>query len=300
MEDLLRRLGRGEILVADGAMGSLLMERGLESGQCPEELNLTSPGLLEEIAGLYLEAGADIVQTNTFGGSPLKLAAFSLDHRAAEVNGEAVAAVRRAVDGRAYLSASCGPSGRILKPYGDTAPEEVGESFEVQMLAFAEAGCDLICIETMIDLQEMLLALSAAKRVAPGIPVMATMTFNSTPRGYFTVMGDTVAEAAGALADAGADVVGSNCGNGTENMIEIAREFREHTSLPLVIQSNAGLPEVHGGDVVYPESPEFMAGKVPELLDAGVSVIGGCCGTTPEHIHRIREAVDACSPGRGR
>jgi 5-methyltetrahydrofolate--homocysteine methyltransferase len=293
MDSLLDRIHRGDVLVADGAMGSLLMERGLRRGQCPEELNLTSPGLLEEIAGLYLEAGADIIQTNTFGGSPLKLADYSLDDRAHLVNRNAVESVRKAVAGKAYVSGSCGPSGKLLKPYGDTDPEEVLESFGIQMQALADAGCDVICIETMMDLEEMLLALSAAKQEAPGIPVMATMTFDSTPRGFFTMMGNTIGKSAAAMEEAGADVVGSNCGNGIENMVRIASEFREHTRRPVIIQSNAGLPETRGGEVVYPETPEFMAGRVSALIDAGVSIIGGCCGTTPEHIRSIRYSVDS-------
>jgi len=291
MERLLDRLHDGEILIADGAIGSLLIERGLISGHCPEELNLTQLGILEEIAGLYLDAGADIIQTNTFGGSPLKLAAYSLEDKASIINRNAIAAVMNAVSGRAYISASCGPSGKLLKPYGDTDSELILESFEVQMRAFAEAGCDVICIETMMDLEEMLLALSAAKKMAPGIPVMTSMTFNATPRGFFTIMGDRIEQTAHTLEDAGADIVGSNCGNGIENMIRIAREFREHTGLPILIQSNAGLPEMRDGEVFYPETPEFMALKAEELVDAGVSIIGGCCGTTPEHIRMIRSRI---------
>ena len=192
MNNLLERLGRGEILVADGAMGTMLFERGLESGDCPEAMNLSNIDVLEDIAGLYLDAGADIIQTNTFGGSPLKLASYSLADEATLINSNAVLAVKRAVSGRAYVSASCGPCGKILKPYGDTDPEAVYESFEIQMQAFAESGCDVICIETMMDLREMLLALRAAKEKAPGIPVMTTMTFDDTPKGFFTIMGDTI------------------------------------------------------------------------------------------------------------
>jgi 5-methyltetrahydrofolate--homocysteine methyltransferase len=292
MERLTDRLNGGKILIADGAMGTMLIERGLKSGECPESLNLTRADILEEIAGMYLDAGADIIQTNTFGGSPLKLASYNLDDRASEINRNAVAAVRKTVADRAFVSASCGPSGRILKPYGDTDPETVLESFEMQMQAFSDAGCDVICIETMIDLREALLALRAAKNRAPGITVMTTLTFDVTPRGFFTVMGDTVEKAAHALEESGADLIGSNCGNGIEDMVRIARKFRIHTTLPVVIQSNAGLPVIKGDGVVYPETPEFMAEKALELIDAGVSIIGGCCGTTPAHIRAIK---DACS-----
>lgn len=291
MKKLLERLSNGEILVADGAMGTMLFERGLGRGECPEGFNLTKLDVLEDIAKLYLDAGADIIQSNTFGGSPLKLAAYSLADKAPLINRNAVRAVAKVVAGRAYVSASCGPCGKILKPYGDTDPEVVYESFEVQMEAFAEAGCDVICIETMMDLREMLLALKAARSKAPGIPVMATMTFDATPKGFYTIMGDTIEKAAHALEEAGADVIGSNCGNGIENMIRIAVEYRKHTTLPLIIQSNAGLPLIEKGELVYPETPEFMAEKAKELVDAGVSVIGGCCGTGPAHIRAIRDSI---------
>ncbi len=291
MNKLLERLNNGEILVADGAMGTMLFERGLKSGECPEGLNLSRLDILEDIARLYLDAGADIIQTNTFGGSPLKLASYSLEDKAPLINRNAVAAVKRVVSGRAYVSASCGPCGKILKPYGDTDPEDVYESFEIQMQAFVESGCDVICIETMMDLGEMLLALKATKKKAPGIPVMATMTYDATPKGFFTIMGDTIEKAARTLEEAGADVIGSNCGNGIENMIGIAWEYRKYTTLPLIIQSNAGLPLFEDGELVYLETPEFMAQKSKELVDAGVSIIGGCCGTTPEHIRAIRNSI---------
>lgn len=291
MNGLLQRLHNGEILVADGAMGTMLFERGLGSGECPEAINLSRLDVLEDIAKLYLDAGADIIQSNTFGGSPLKLASYSLADSASLINRNGVSAVRKVVAGRAYVSASCGPCGKILKPYGDTAPEDIYESFEVQMQAFAESGCDVICIETMMDLGEMLLALKAARKKAPGIPVMATMTFDATPKGFFTVMGVTIEKAACTLEEAGADVIGSNCGNGIEDMVRIAREYRKHTTLPLIIQSNAGLPILENGELVYPETPEFMAEKAKELVDAGVSIIGGCCGTGPAHIRAIKKSI---------
>lgn len=291
MKKLLERLSSGEILVSDGAMGTMLFERGLKNGECPEEINLSRPSILEDIASLYLDAGADIIQTNTFGGSPLKLASYSLEDKAPLINRNAVSAVKKVVAGKAYVSASCGPCGKILKPYGDTDPEVISESFETQMQAFAEAGCDVICIETMMDLREALLAVRAAKSKAPGIPVITTMTYDDTSRGFFTIMGDTIEKAARILEESGADVIGSNCGNGIENMIRIAREYRKHTTLPIIIQSNAGLPLIENGELVYPETAEFMAEKSKELVDAGVSIIGGCCGTTPEHIRAIRNSI---------
>jgi 5-methyltetrahydrofolate--homocysteine methyltransferase len=188
---------------------------------------------------------------------------------------------------------SCGPSGRLLEPYGDTSPDAMAESFRRQIAALIGAGVDAVCVETMTDLAEAEVAIRAAKAVSPTTPVLATMTFDPTPRGYHTVMGVSVEAAARGLAAAGADAVGSNCGNGIEHMVAIAREFRRHTTLPLVIQANAGLPRSAHGKTVYDETPEFMADKARELLAIGVGVIGGCCGTTPAHIAALRAMVDA-------
>ncbi|KPJ49975.1 hypothetical protein AMJ40_04295 [candidate division TA06 bacterium DG_26] len=293
MENLLERLQKGDILVGDGAMGTILIERGLRPGEAPESLNLTRPEVAEEVSRLYLEAGAQIVQTNTFGGSPLKLSFYSLEDRTEEINRNAVLAARSAVDDRAYISASCGPSGRLLKPYGDTEPDDLYRSFRRQMRVLIDAGVDMVCVETMTDLTEATLAVKAAKDVSSSIPVAATMTFEATPRGFYTVMGVSVAEAAEGLECAGADIIGSNCGNGIENMIRIARELKEQTESLLMIQSNAGIPQFLGNRPVYPETPEFMAERAKELVSIGVSIIGGCCGTTPAHIREIRQAVDS-------
>ena len=291
MRSLLERLAAGEVLVGDGGWGTLLTTRGLAPGEAPEALNRSRPEVLEEIARLYLEAGADLVTTNSFGGSPARLRRCGLDGQTEEINRAAVAAVRRAVGGRAYVSASVGPSGHVLKPYGDGDPDEIGAGFERQIRALAEAGADLVCIETMVDLREAVLAVRAARAVAPALPVLATMTFERTRRGFFTVMGAPVEQAARELGEAGADILGSNCGNGSEVMVEIAREFRAHTARPIAIQPNAGLPETRGGETVYPETPEFMAEQARALVRAGVSIVGGCCGTTPEHIRALRAAV---------
>jgi 5-methyltetrahydrofolate--homocysteine methyltransferase len=292
MQALLERIRNGEVLVADGAIGTMLMGRGLKPGEPPEFFNLTRIEVLEEIARLYLDAGADIIQTNTFGASPLKLSLYLLADKTEEINRNAVLAVRMVVKDNAYISASCGPSGKILKPYGDNEPGEVYKSFERQMGALIKAGVDIICVETMIDLNEAILAVRAAKTLSPSIPVIATMTFDLIPKGFYTVMGVSVKDAAVELEKAGADIIGSNCGNGIENMIKIAREFRQHSRRPIIIQSNAGIPETRGEETVYPETPEFMAEQAKELLTIGVSIIGGCCGTTPEHIRALRKVVD--------
>jgi 5-methyltetrahydrofolate--homocysteine methyltransferase len=255
-------------------------------------MNLVKPEVLAEVAGLYLSAGADLITTNTFGGSPLNLAGYGLDDRTEEINGAAVEVLGPVTEGRAYISASIGPTGRILEPYGDTAQEIVAEAFTRQIGALIEAGADIVCVETMIDLREAELAVSAARSLSTEIPVIATMTFNATPRGFFTTMGTTVEQACATLIEAGADIVGSNCGNGIDTMIEIAGEFAKHSSVPVIIQSNAGLPENREGELVYPESPDYMAERIGQLMDLGVGIIGGCCGTTPDHIRAIRSAID--------
>lgn len=293
MKPFLERIEQGEILVGDGAIGSLLMARAkdLIKGKCPEVLNLSRPDILEEIAKLYLDAGADVIQTNTFGGSPMKLADYGLEDQMEAINRAAVRAVKKVVEGKAYVSASIGPSGKMLKPYGTVEPDALYDNFLKQICVIFEAGADIICVETMTDIQEATLAVKAARSLSAEIPIMATMTYDKTPRGFFTMMGVKIEQAAKELEAAGANIIGTNCGNGIENMILIAKEYRSVTKLPLLIQSNAGLPEIRGDETVYPETPEFMAEKAKELAAAGVGVIGGCCGTTPEHIRTIKQTI---------
>ncbi len=291
MDDIRERLARGDVILGDGAWGTLLMARGLPPGEPPESFNLNRPEVIEEIAALYLEAGADIVTTNTFGGSPLKLESFGLADRTEDINALAVAAVRRSVGDRAYVSASMGPTGRLLLPFGDTDPARMAAAFERQAAALAGAGVDLFCVETMTDLNEAILAVKAIRAVAPRVPIMATMTFEKTRRGFFSVMGVSIPAAASQLQAAGADIVGSNCGFGIDTMIDIAREFKQHAVVPIAIQANAGLPIMSGGVTVYPETPDDVAARGPDLLAAGVQIVGGCCGTTPAHIRALRALI---------
>jgi len=291
MKPVLERLKAGEILISDGALGTQLIERGLGQGACPESWNLTRPEVIAEVARLYLDAGADLVTTNTFGASPVKLSCYGLSEKTGEINAEGVRIVREAVGDRAFIMGSFGPSGQLLKPFGDAEPEVLRQSYERQLKALVEAGVDVLCLETMTDLQEAAIAVKAARALSSQIPVIATMTFDRTPRGFFTIMGTSIEKACKGLAEAGADVVGSNCGNGIEAMVEIAREFKKHTALPVIIQANAGLPQVRGGRTTYPETPELFGEKTRDLLAAGVSIVGGCCGTSPDHIRAIKRTV---------
>jgi 5-methyltetrahydrofolate--homocysteine methyltransferase len=311
------RLRAREVLISDGALGTELFARGLGAGECPENWNLAHPEILEEIARSYAEAGADFVTTNTFGGSPMKLAAYELSDRIEEINRAGVDAVRRGIararDGagtaprRVYVLGSCGPCGKLLKPYGDADPDDVRAGFVAQAGILIAAGADMIAIETMTDLAEAVLAVEGVVQAAQAafsaaepstaetsggrVPIAVTMTFERTRRGFFTIMGNDIPTVATRLAAAGAEIVGSNCGTGIDDMIDVARAFRAATDLPILIQPNAGLPSLENDSLVYHETPEAFAQKSRALVNAGVAIIGGCCGTTPEHIRMLRGSI---------
>jgi len=289
MQSLTERLTKPGVLIADGAIGTMLFMRGLNPGECPERINLERSAILEEIARLYLHAGAEIIQTNTFGGSPIKLAMYSLDNKTEEINARAVQAVRKIVRDEAHVSASCGPTGKLLEPFGDTNPEVVYEAFRRQMSVLIGEGVDMICIETMTDLNEASLAVQAARSISSSIPICATMTFDATPRGFYTIMGVTIEQVVKGLTKAGVDIIGSNCGNGIKNMIAISKEFKKNTTLPVIIQSNAGMPILKDGISIYPETPKYMAEQSRELIDIDIKILGGCCGTTPAHIAAFKK-----------
>lgn len=276
--------------MSDGALGTMLIARGLQPGQCPEFLNLEKPEWLIDIARGYLEAGSDIISANTFGASPLKLADYGLEDKTEEINRIGIELVKSVAKGRAYTAASIGSTGKLLQPYGDADPVDVHRNYMRQIKTLVEAGADIILIETMIDLDEAVIAVKAAREISLTIPISAAMTFNKTENGYFTVMGTHIKDVASSLEEAGANIIGSNCGNGLEMMIEIAREFKTATSLPIIIQSNAGLPEIKGGELHYTESASFFRERTPELMEAGVSIIGGCCGTTPDYVRAMKTA----------
>ena len=295
--DLNSRLAGGKILLADGAMGTQLQAAGLGPGEAPENWNLVHPAVLESVASAYIKAGSDLVHTNSFGASPLKLAAHGLADRCEQINRAAASAAIRGVAGRGLVSGSIGPCGQLLVPYGEIDPAEVLDGFRIQAGALVAGGVDMLTVETMIDLNEAVLAVQAAREAIGEGAVLASLTFEPTPRGWFTIMGNDIPTVVRELAAAGADVVGSNCGQGTEVMSAVARDFATATDLPLLIQANAGLPSLKNGEVHYPESPADMAAFLPELLAAGVKIVGGCCGTTPAHIAALRKALEEFAGG---
>jgi 5-methyltetrahydrofolate--homocysteine methyltransferase len=291
MQPFLSRIRERRAILGDGAWGSLLIQRGLPSGLAPEAWTLQRPDVVRAIAEEYLAAGAEILTTNTFGGSPTRLRTAGLDDRLEDINARGVELLRGVAHGRAWVSASVGPTGGLLKPLGSLDAQDAYEGFARQIRALVTAGADLICVETMTDLAEALLAVRAAKGVAPGVPVIATMTFDLTARGPFTVMGVSVEQAARELAGAGADLVGANCGNGVDQMLDVARAFVAHARVPLAFRPNAGLPVIEGGRVVYTQTPEQFAAAAAGLLQEGVAIVGGCCGTTPAHIRALATVV---------
>ena len=275
-----------KVLIADGAWGTELSKRGLQPGDCPEKWNLDHAADVKAVAAAYVQAGADVILSNTFGGNPLKLAKAGLEQRVEEVNRLGASISKEAARGKALVFASVGPTGKFMEPLGTITEQQMVECFARQARALAEGGADGIVIETFTDLAEARAALRAVKENT-ALPAAISMTFSRGPAGFATMMGVKPQQAAEVLEAAGADIVGSNCGTGIKDMIEVARLMRPATSLPLWIKPNAGLPELVGGKTVFRETPAEMAKHFKALVDAGANVIGGCCGTTPEHIRML-------------
>jgi 5-methyltetrahydrofolate--homocysteine methyltransferase len=270
----------GRVLVSDGAWGTFLYQMDLKPGECPERWCLERFADVRDIAKSYIDAGADMVETNSFGGSRIKLKSFGLEDKAAAINEAAARASREAAGDRLVIME-------------EVTREELYDAFREQAVALEKGGADALCIETMMDAEEAVIAVRAA-RENTGCEVICTFTFDKTASGgYRTMMGITPAEAAAAVLEAGADIIGTNCGNGMERMIEIVSELRAACpDTPILVHANAGLPEMVDGKNVYPETPEFMAALVPKIVQAGANIVGGCCGTTPAHIAAIRLSVD--------
>ena len=290
MSKLLERIEAGEILISDGATGTWLQAHGLEPGGCPEELNASRPELIQQMAGEYFGAGSDIVETNSFGGSQYMLKKYDHGDRTEELNRLAAEHARAAAPNGAFVLGSIGPTGEFIEPMGTATETEMFEAFAEQARGLADGGADAFCIETMSDYGEISLAIRAAKETT-GLPVMATMTFDKGPRGYFTMMGITPEQAAEQLVEAGADVIGSNCGIAIEQMIEIIAKMRSTTDQPILTHVNAGIPAIEGGEIVYPDTPDHMAGQMQQMVEAGANIVGGCCGTGPDHVRAFVKAL---------
>ena len=289
--NILDELRQGKVLLSDGAWGTLLQSKGLNPGECPELWNITHRKDVSDIAEAYLNAGCDIIETNSFGASRLKLSQYGLGDRVNELN-EAAASISREIAGTdKHVAGSVGPTGKMLL-MGDVTGEELYENYKEQSIALEKGGADIIIIETMTDLDEATFAVKAA-RENTNCTVIVTMTFSKDLKGeFFTMMGVSPFEMVNSMKAAGAHIVGSNCGNGIRDMISIVTEIRAvDMNIPVIIQANAGLPEYIDGKTVFRESPEMMASYIPDLLKEGANIIGGCCGTTPEHIREMGKAL---------
>ena len=288
---LLELIEQGKTLVSDGAWGTFLQEKGLEAGKCPEQWNDIHPEAVLDIARGYIAAGADMIETNSFGGNRFKLEAFGLESQVYLLNRKAAELSRQAAGNEKYVLGSIGPTGKMLI-MGDVTEEELYDAFKEQAVALYEGGADAIIIETMTAIDEASIAVKAARENTP-CEVICTMTFDHLVTGdYRTMMGVSPAEMVVALKESGVHILGANCSNGIEGMIKITEEIRSVDSqIPILIHANAGLPVLQGICTVFPESPDMMAAFAPRLAKAGANIIGGCCGTTPEHIHRLVEVL---------
>ncbi len=278
------------IHIFDGAMGTMLQAGGLKPGACPELMNIEQPDVVRGVHEAYIKAGATIIETNTFGASALKLAHYGLAHRVTELNSAAVAIAKAAANGRAKVAGSMGPTGRFISPLGDLEFNEAYQSFYEQAKALADAGADYIIIETCIDLQEMRAALLAAKD-ACGLPVICQLSYSEDGR---TVTGTDPQTAAVTLEAMGADIIGVNCSLGPEQLLPIVKSIAENCRVPVSVQPNAGMPYLENGETHFPMGPEDFGAWGPKLLAAGATYIGGCCGTTPEHINALARSLKDC------
>ena len=282
---------KGNVLVSDGAWGTFLQKKGLKPGECPELWNSTHRDEVLDIARSYIEAGADMIETNSFGGSRLKLEKYGLAHRTTELNREAAAISREAAGPGKWVLGSVGPTGKLLM-MEEVTHEELYDVFREQAEALEAGGADAIVVETMTDLEEAVIAVRAAWENT-SLPVICTMTFDRLVTGdYRTMMGVSPGEMVIPLMEAGASVIGANCGNGMAGMVDIVQAIRsENSEVPILVHANAGMPVYADGETVFPETPCEMATHAADLVAAGANIIGGCCGTTPEHIRMLKEKI---------
>jgi 5-methyltetrahydrofolate--homocysteine methyltransferase len=283
-------LANHKTVIFDGAMGTMLMAAGLKAGENPELWNLEKPSLVMDIHRKYYEAGSDVVHTNTFGGSAIKLADKGLSDKMERVNVEAAKIARESCPVGKFVAGDIGPTGKLLKPLGNLVIEEAEEAFFMQAQALIKGGVDLISIETMFSLEEALAALRATKRLG-NVLVIAGLTFNRTKKGFFTMMGEGVAQAVSAFEQAGADVIATNCSLGSRDMIDLTKELRAVTRKPILIQPNAGKPVTQKGVTSYQQTPAEFAQDGKEIKNSGADMIGGCCGTNPEFIRSLAKAL---------
>lgn len=286
MKSLFEKLNYDSVLISDGAWGTMLQAKGLQAGDCPELWNIEYPDRVGQVAAAYVEAGSQLILTNTFGGSTFKLANYNLHHKTGELNRAGVEISKKVAGDDVFVIASVGPTGKIMQPLGNISEDEMFNCFQLQIASQVEGGPNAILIETMSDLREAVTAVRAAKSLTH-IPVMVTMTFERGKRGYRTMMGVDIKQTVETLSNEGVDILGTNCGNGIEQIIEIVTEMRSYTDKHIIAHPNAGLPKLVGDRTIFDQTPAEMAQHIPSLIKAGANIIGGCCGTTPDHIKAV-------------
>ncbi|MGD2126454.1 MAG: homocysteine S-methyltransferase family protein [Desulfobacteraceae bacterium] len=290
MKHALLTLAEEKTIIFDGAMGTMLMASGLPLGDNPVLWNLDKASVVINIYKQYYEAGSDVVHTNTFIGNPLKLAENGILEKTELINMEAAKIARKVCPEGKFVAGDMGPTGKFFEPLGKLSPEEAEEAYRRQAEALLSGGADFISIETMFSLEEALTAVRGAKR-AGSILVIASMTYNRTKKGFFTMMGEGVQQALSALEQAGADVIGANCTLGSKDMIDLTKEIRVATETPILIQPNAGQPVMRKGVTTYDQTPSEFAQDGKEIKAAGADMIGGCCGTNAEFIRELVKAI---------
>jgi methionine synthase I (cobalamin-dependent) len=292
MATLQELLAENQTLLVDGAMGTELFARGLTAGDPPEAWNVDMPAEITSVHAGYIEAGSDIILTNSFGGTAFRLKLHRLDDRVVELNYAAAAVAREAADNAertVLVAGSMGPSGELLEPMGTMTPETCASAFAVQAEGLTSGGADLLWIETMSSLDELEAAVVGARRTS-NLPIAATMSFDTAGH---TMMGVTGKDAARRMTDLGLAAIGANCGNNiAETEAAVKQILTGAGSTPVIVKSNAGVPEFRGDALVYSGSPEVMGAHVQRMMDAGVSIIGGCCGTSTEHLSFMRQVMD--------
>lgn len=270
----------------------MLIAAGMTRRETPELWNIEQPAAIATIHKSYFDAGADVVLTNTFGGTELKLQSTGQADLAFEFNEAAVKNARSVCPVDKFVAGDIGPTGQFLPPVGSVTEMQLFNAFSAQAKTLVECGVDLIVIETMYDIREAIQAIQAVRAHDKSVPIIATMTFEKKKRGFFTMMGNKPADCLIALENAGADVVGANCSLESSEMIDLYREIKTASSLPMAFQPNAGQPDVRGSTVCYPQTPQEFAQDIAELVNMGASIVGGCCGTNPEFIRLAREAIE--------
>lgn len=296
MKNFIDRLKSGETLICDGGMGTSLQVAGLETGKVPEEWNISNPGAVLNVHKSFIDAGSDMIITNTFGANLIKLNRAGLQDKFLEINIAAVALAKEAAGNSAYVLGDIGPTGDFLRPLGVYEYQDFYDAFFKQAVILCKGGIDGFIIETMSSLDELKAAISAC-RAAAGLPVIANMTFMAGEKGYRTMMGISIDQAVNEMLAEKCSVVGANCGCGSQQMVEIMKQMKDMLkkraakNIFLIAQPNAGMPKLVNNKTVFTESTADFTKAVKELVKLRVNIIGGCCGTTPEHIKEIVRIV---------